>query len=237
MPQSTVAEFNGTNFDILRKVAQKLFYEFSVTSFAPFSLVGALVDRFVLRGWFVDQELHYANRAQEVIEAIKSHVPPCVLMAYYKSLFNGWATSARTMQHCEKVCLLCSDCDGHDRIEHYAVCDFHWGVFVRRFKRPVVRNCMENFFGLVSDNLEDVILRVVHVYAVMMAYNNRKHAQRITGPEEIDSLIWNGHSVAQLYHAGLRKRYSELWKTRYSVASSSSSSSSSYSSSTSSTSP
>ena len=189
----------------------------------------ALVERFVLREWFEGEEAFYAAKIVQILEATEKHVPPCVSMAYNKTLFNGWATSARG-QHCDKVCLLCWECEGHDRLEHYAACTYHWEVYGERFKRPLINrvpNTLVEFLGLKSFDLDEIITRMVHVYAVYSAYNSRKHAGKISGPDDMDDLIWSGHRTAQLVHSGLCNRYRNLYKRNFPEAESSSDSSSS----------
>ena len=56
-----------------------------------------------------------------------------------------------------------------------------------------------------------MVFHAAHMYAVMVAHNSRKHSGIITGPDEMQALVWQGHRVAQLHHKGLEKRYKSIW--------------------------
>ena len=65
--------------------------------------------------------------------------------------------------------------------------------------------------GLYALELDDKVFHAVHMFAVMSAYNSRKHAQIITDEDAVFNLIWEGHRTAQFYHKGLEKRYKGIW--------------------------
>ena len=145
-----------------------------------------------------------------LLEDVRNHDPPCVLVAVLKTFFNGWATSAR-FQTMDKVCLLCFDCDGVDSIEHYASCPFQWKVFADKFRTSMFPCSLPRFIGGYAVELDEKVFHAVHMYAVMSAFNSRKHAGIASGTDAIEALIWNGHRTAQLYHRGLEKRYKSIW--------------------------
>ena len=210
LARDVVPGFDGSNFDISPRI-QHNFYKALLPRLAPFSLVEALLKRFRLRKWFPECELlHVASKAANLFEEIHNHVPPCVLFAAIKTFFNGLATSAR-FQKMAKVCLLCSDCNGEDSLEHYAVCEYQWVVFVDKFKTSVFPQSLARFLGICAIDLNDRVFHAAHMYAVMVAHNSRKHSGIIIGPDEMQALVWQGHRVAQLHHKGLEKRYKSIW--------------------------
>ena len=109
------------------------------------------------------------------------------------------------------MCLLSHECDGVDSLEHYAECVFHWRVFGDKVRKPSYPRCLTRFLGLLTESIDDRIFHAVHMYAVMSAYNSRKHSHMISDENAIEALIWEGHRTAQLYHKGLAKRYQDIW--------------------------
>ena len=97
-----------------------------------------------------------------------------------------------------------------DSLEHYASCPFQWQVFAQRFRKSSLPRSLIRFVGLLADSLDDKVFHSVHMFAVMSAYNSRKHARVITEEETVGALIWEGHRTAQLYHRGLVNRYNGI---------------------------
>ena len=104
----------------------------------------------------------------------------------------------------------CFDCDGVDSIEHYASCPFQWKVLAHKFRMSMFPCSLPRFIGGYAVELDEKVFHAVHMYAVMSAFNSRKHAGIASGTGAIEALIWNGHSTAQLYHRGLEKRYKSI---------------------------
>ena len=116
----------------------------------------------------------------------------------------NWATSAR-FQETGKPCLLCSECDGLDSSEHYAKCLFQWRAFASQFPASVYQNSLPRFLGLLAESENDKVFHACHIYAVMSAFDSRKHAGIITDFDSVSKLIWQGHRTAQCNHKGLEK--------------------------------
>ena len=74
---------------------------------------------------------HIAGRVTRALLIIASRCRPCVLAAVWRTMWNGWPTSARMRSMAgngEGTCALgCRTVA--DRIEHYAVCPVLWHFF------------------------------------------------------------------------------------------------------------
>ena len=74
-----------------------------------------------------------AARLENNLKIIGARCRPCVVAAFFRTLWNGWPTSAR-MRNMAGACstgrcvLGCSN-TAEDRIEHYVVCPKAWNVF------------------------------------------------------------------------------------------------------------
>ena len=146
------------------------------------------------------------QNAAEVIKDIFHKVPPCVVYVVILTFFNGWTTTARFQEN-DRVCRLCYDCNGDDRLEHYATCRFQWLVFGRLFKKSIFPMSLARFLGLYAEDVDLRCFHAVHMCAVYTAVNERRHSERITGEDEIHNLIGHGHKVAQTYGGNLKNRY------------------------------
>ena len=81
----------------------------------------------------------------------------------------------------------------------------------RQIEKIIRSKELEKILGLYALELDDKVFHAVHMFAVMSAYNSRKHAQIITDEDAVFNLIWEGHRTAQFYHKGLEKRYKGIW--------------------------
>eukprot|EP00973_Karenia_brevis_P045209 6262269-Karenia_brevis.AAC.1 len=69
------------------------------------------------------------------MQIVRQNCRPCVVAACFRTLWNGWPTSARMRhmagagdtQNCPLGCEA-----SEDRIEHYLVCPYAWTVLRRR---------------------------------------------------------------------------------------------------------
>ena len=74
---------------------------------------------------------HVASRLLKNIQIVGSKCRPCVAGMFFRTLWNGWPTSAR-MRTCKDAtttmsCVLgCPNAE--DRIEHYLICEKTWAV-------------------------------------------------------------------------------------------------------------
>ena len=156
--------------------------------------------------------MYYAEKAVNFVETVSKHVPPCVLFSVICTFFNGWNTSAR-FQVLDKVCLICSECQGFDSIEHYACCSYQWPVFGKKFRTSVFPMSLPRFLGVLAEEVDDMVFHACHMYAVQSAVRSRWKDQIITGPDAVEALIWQGHRTALALHSGLRRRYRNLWQS------------------------
>ena len=191
---------------------QNSVYRFLLSVECPFSLKGVLQYRFALRKWFEPVQIEYlADRAVEFLEAVHKHVPPCVLFTVINTFFNGWVTSAR-FQAIENRCYICADCDGNDSLEHYACCPFSWASYAKRFRKPIVPLSLRRFLGRDANELDEKVFLACHMYAIRKTVDLRRHSAQDRCDNDFESVIWQGHRTASLYHKGLRARYSGIFK-------------------------
>ena len=152
----------------------------------------------------------YAAYGAKLIEDIAGKVPPCVHFAVLLTFFNGWCTSARFQEE-DRVCWLCFECDGPDRLEHYAACPHQWRTFAKKFRKSVFPMSLPRFLGLYAATVEMKVIHATHMYAVLSAVNSRRAKQIISGPDEAEALVWQGHRTAQVYSKPLQKVYANSW--------------------------
>ena len=182
---------------------------------AKFSLVAALRYRFQRCGWFSEQDAcMFAPIAVNFLKDISASVPPCVVFCVINTFFNGWATSARFQSH-DKNCLLCSECQGNDSLEHYACCLFAWKTFSRKFRTSVFPCGMSRFLGLTTEDIDTKVLHACHMFAVKRAVDMRRREGTVSGPEQVNALIWQGYKTASMYHKGLAKKFIQMWTNSY----------------------
>ena len=190
---------------------QKRLYSFLLNVRMPFCLESSLRYRFHLCEWFnEDDSQYFAGIAYQFLDDIQNRVPPSVLFVVLRTFFNGWATSAR-FQQVVKVCLLCTDCEGFDAIEHYACCTFQWRAFAAIFRKPVFPCSLARFLGLNAVHIEDKIFHACHMYAVYSAVNLRRREAHVSGHDQVKQLLMNGHRTACLWHKGLVNLYRGVW--------------------------
>ena len=188
---------------------QPVIYKHLLPIMHPFSLIQALSKKFTR--WFSEQDAQmFAGRANHLVQAVYSQVPPCVLYCLINTWFNGWCTSRRFQV--SGKCLLDAQCAGEDSLEHYAICSYHWKVFSKRLRRSCHPYSISRFFGLDADTIDDMVLHVCHIYAVRRGVDiqHRGTNGAAAGDDQVEALVWNGHRTAALFHCGLAKRYRRL---------------------------
>ena len=137
--------------------------------------------------------------------------PPCVLFCVICTLFNGWSTSAR-FQQVDKIWFICSECEGPDRLEHYAPCIWQWRMFALRFGKSVFPATMPRFLGLYANNTAERIVHCVHMYAVKFAVDHSRASGCIQcSHDKVASLIDEGYKTACTVEPKLKK-YMDLYK-------------------------
>ena len=159
-----------------------------------------------LSRWFsTDMVPIMVGRAVKLIACVHQHVPPCVLFCLLCTWSNAWCTTRR-FQESEAHCLLHSECDGEDSVEHYAVCKYQWNVFAAKLHRPNRPKSVCRSFALEEESADDMVFQVCLMYAVKRAVGTLRR-ERSTATHVYFKLIWQGHRTAALYHEGLAKRY------------------------------
>ena len=79
-----------------------------------------------------------ANMVRQIMKSfaiIGNACRPCVVSGFFRTLWNGWPTSARmrTMSGAQRTQECVLGCKGaEDRIEHYLVCSKAWSVLQQR---------------------------------------------------------------------------------------------------------
>ena len=76
-----------------------------------------------------------AARIVENMKTIGQYCRPCVVGACFRTMWNGWPTTARmrSMRHAAPVGQCVFGChEQEDRIEHYLICNQVWEVISRR---------------------------------------------------------------------------------------------------------
>ena len=126
-------------------------------------------------------------RCARLLKDLKRLVPPRVVAAVWKTMWNGW-TTGRRFQEVGHQCKLCCNTEfGCDSIEHYARC-------------PVVRNLCHCFIGLPESHystwlgnfvvlgvnhgsVSDVVLvkRAIAVYATYRTTNSLRRSVSADG--------------------------------------------------------
>ena len=178
---------------------------------APFSLREALRYRFLKREWFEEDDIeYYVERCCLFLNDIHKSVPPCVFFSVIVTFFNGWTTSAR-FQSIDKVCLLCSHCDGEDSLEHYSCCRFQWRSFSSICWHASLPCKLSRFLGLETDCINVKVWHACHMYAVKGAVDHRRRGNIVSGPEHVNALVRQGYRRACIHHKSLAKEFANIW--------------------------
>ena len=152
-----------------------------------------------------------AKRACRILNEIHTRVPPCVLFCLVATWCNAWCTKRRFQQ--EGPCQLLNGCSGEDSLEHYATCACHWGVLEGRLCRPRNPQTLRRFLVLTASTSDEMVIQACHVYAVKRAADLQRNGLCQSSAEEIGKLIWQGHRIVAMYHAGVEKLHSAVWKS------------------------
>ena len=97
---------------------------------------------------------HRPNRAIKAFQILRTDVPPRVLAAVYRGLFNGFITARRFQQ--QGSCVFgCNNAD--DGIEHYAACRRYHHICMTHLRvgRPPYADCLGDFL-LISPYVESL---------------------------------------------------------------------------------
>ena len=71
---------------------------------------------------------HVPARVKRTLNLVGTHCRPCIVAMLWRTMWNGWPTSARMRQLNNSIIGRCAlGCrDSEDRVEHYAVCPIAW---------------------------------------------------------------------------------------------------------------
>jgi hypothetical protein len=109
-----------------------------------------------------------SRRAKNRFVHLSSLVPPRVLSAVFRTLWNGWCT-ARRFQRVSPCCLGCDDI-AQDSIEHYCRCPVMHEFAFRRFGLKSSRFTPEHFLCIAKGMSDaDLIAMAAVVYATYRA--------------------------------------------------------------------
>ena len=149
-----------------------------------------------LKRWHVQGiERRIAERVSRMLPRLAKLVPPRVVHAVWRTIWNGW-TSGRRFQKAEHHCVLC--CGGRfgeDSIEHYARCSVTAAVcnHLLGLSSDHYSKWLANFVVLGNnDSLVDeitLVKRAVAVYAIYMATNRLRHSP-CSDPNFIQDLVF-----------------------------------------------
>ena len=131
------------------------------------------------------------RRLQPRMLKLSGKVPPRVMAAVFRTIWNGWCTAARSTQTQAPCVLQCSD-TATDRIEHYACCP-HTRWLARRAFAIEERHVHLGTFLLLDAGMsdQDINNMALVVYAVYTVVNRIRHdASRTarTGTDVRDAL-------------------------------------------------
>lgn len=110
-------------FDVYRKAKSTVQREFTkqIRCVPSMNLNHEHLLRHKLTRWQLDAPLGLiTHRLLCRLGRLKSLVAPRVQSAVFKTIWNGWCTSARFQS--KQACVLSCSCDALDRFEHYAAC-------------------------------------------------------------------------------------------------------------------
>ena len=127
-----------------------------------------------------------ARNAEFYIDAIRKLATPCIVHAVLNTWLNGWCTNRRFQRRLSRCCADPA-CEGHDELEHYAVCPHlrHGAeVFLDIPSRPA---SFAIFLRVHSDWKANAVMRALHMYATR-AVVHRGHHEAIRACSHADLL-------------------------------------------------
>ena len=146
---------------------------------------------------------HIAARIARHFQIIGRSCRPCVLAMFFRTIWNGWPTTARmrTAAGASKTSGCVFGCEGcEDRIEHYIVCQIPWTVL------PGIGLCAEwkskQFMLAAEKGMEErqLVLIACANYAIARAV----HCIRLQGLTECPAKLVRLFAQDALQHARIR---------------------------------
>ena len=129
--------------------------------------------RYKIRRWKLDgPPAHIARRMLHNLQTVGSRCRPCVAAMVFRTLWNGWPTSAR-MRTCKdasktKACVFgCTDAE--DRLEHYLLCHKVWTVLELPQPQGLnlkQRNLQTMLLARRGMHEEEIVNSAIAVYAI-----------------------------------------------------------------------
>jgi hypothetical protein len=168
------------------------------------------IRRKVKRWRFHDPPAHVANRILANIKTIGQKCRPCVVAMFFRTIWNGWPTTARMRnipgaKGTSKCVLGCSQ-TAEDRIEHYLLCPKAWSVLQK--PRPhgagfvEAQRCLQTML-LAQKGLDDSdkCCIAIAVYAISRTVQTMRSHPHLREPERLISLFWkDGCSGGKLHN-------------------------------------
>ena len=163
--------------------------------------------RWMEQGRVTGPEAVLARRFIRNLEHLKNNVPPSVLAAMMRTMWNGWCTDRRFQQRASNRCRLAADCRGEDSIEHYSCCGTVWSFARQRMRLPEHKRGLQYFLLLENMDVSTAVRLSIVVYAVYDCVNTmRVQDQRCAGDANVylwertrATLLRNGR-CAQFFH-------------------------------------
>ena len=147
-----------------------------------------------------DPPAHVASRILANLQIISRRCRPCVVAMMFRTLWNGWPTSARMRfmpeaQGMSKCVLGCNE-RAEDRIEHYLICPRAWTAILRW--RPGGTGLDESLKSLQAmllaqkglENTQKAMIAVA-VYAIARTVQTMRTKKDIQKPEYLVGLFLN----------------------------------------------
>jgi len=123
-----------------------------------------------IRKWRLpDPPAHVTCRILRNIAAVGRRCRPCVTAYMFRTIWNGWPTSARMEQKAKRCILGCSHAE--DRLEHYLLCGKIWDVLIKPTPGwpgidSAKRTLCHMMLGVRDSDEDSKILRAIAVYAI-----------------------------------------------------------------------
>lgn len=153
--------------------------------------------------WFgFAQAPRFARRALRVGSNLRKSVPSCVKYAVLVSWCNAWRTTRR-FQDGVKSCYLCDECDGHDRLEHYAVCPFLWAAIPNRVSVASNPRNSERFFLVDAGAGDRIPAMATFVFAAYGSFNLARARNSPFSFIELKASLQERFRTAMQLHRGL----------------------------------
>ncbi len=180
---------------------QKRICEFSLATMYPFSLRCCLKGK--LSRWFPEDQCEsFSFKAIDILNTIKN-TAPCIVFAVVSMWCNGWCTDGRFQGDTIK-CLVCSECDGRDKLEHYADCMYAWDAGKKCTGITDMSEDLVTLLGFNSKDFGECVLLSVYAYALKRHIDSRRAMACAAPKSNVYRNVWSGFQVAAIYSRRVR---------------------------------